>query len=112
MLHAAALGKNGKGYVFPGKSGAGKSTISKMFLKSEARGKRQEVRNNSLVTRHFSLSTNILLTDELIPVRIEKSVVKIYGSPFWGEMKNKGKRGICKTFHALRVTHDTSRPIL
>ncbi len=100
ILHAAAILKNGKGYVFPGKSGAGKSTISKMFLKSEARDKRQEARNGKekckkvspLSPNPFSLYSNILLTDELVPLRIEKGVVKIYGSPFWGEMKNKGKR--------------------
>jgi hypothetical protein len=77
ILHAAAILKNGKGYVFPGKSGAGKSTISKLFQK---KGKKQKDENN------------VLLTDELIPVRIQDGVVKIYGSPFWGEMKNKGKR--------------------
>ena len=78
ILHAAAILKNGKGYVFPGKSGAGKSTISKMFQRTE-KGRKGE-------------GNNLLLTDELIPVRIEKDKIKIYGSPFWGEMKNKGKR--------------------
>ena len=32
IMHATAVDLNGKGYLFPGRSGAGKSTISEIFL--------------------------------------------------------------------------------
>ncbi|MCG2725731.1 MAG: hypothetical protein L6420_05665 [Elusimicrobia bacterium] len=78
LLHAAAILKNGKGFVFPGKSGAGKSTIAKM------------IKNKILSPTPYHLPP-VVLTDELIPLRIEKGKVKIHGSPFWGEMQSGHK---------------------
>ncbi len=74
LLHCAGAIMNNKGCLFVGKSGAGKSTIAKCFA-----GHRSQVTGHEI------------LTDELVPLRIEKGKVKIYGSPFWGEMKNKGE---------------------
>ena len=71
MLHSAGIVKNGKAYVFLGKSGAGKSTISKLAAAAGAEA----------------------LSDEINLVRFEKGRFRVYGSPFWGEMRADGKPG-------------------
>lgn len=83
LLHSAGAMINNKAYLFIGKSGAGKSTISKILQRVENR--KQKAKNKK---RKPEIE---ILTDELVPVRIEKGKVKIYGSPFWGEMKNDGE---------------------
>lgn len=72
LIHSAGAVINGKGYLFIGKSGSGKSTICKILQKSEVRCQKSEIK---------------ILTDELMPVRIMNGKAKIYPSPFWGELR-------------------------
>jgi putative transposase len=71
LLHCAGLVKNGKAYLFLGRSGAGKSTLSKLA---------------------WAAGTEVI-SDELNLVRFEKGRFIVYGSPFWGEMRNEGRGG-------------------
>jgi hypothetical protein len=64
LIHAAGIELYGKGYIFPGRSGAGKSTISLQF------GKR----------KHFGL-----LSDDRIAVRKINNTLTAYGTPWAGE---------------------------
>jgi len=64
LLHAAGANIKGKGYMFPGKSGAGKSTI----------------------TRQFALREHIgLLSDDRVAVRKTDGVFQVYGTPWPGD---------------------------
>lgn len=71
MLHSAGLVRNGKAYLFLGKSGAGKSTLSRLAA---------------------AAGTEVL-SDEINLLRFEKGRFRVYGSPFWGEMRADGRRG-------------------
>ena len=71
MLHSAGIVKRGKAYLFLGKSGAGKSTLSKL-----AAGAGLEV-----------------VSDEINLLRREGGRYRVYGSPFWGEMRCEGRPG-------------------
>lgn len=65
LLHSAGVVLGKKGHLFPGPSGSGKTTVARL-----------------------SLSSGIVLNDEIIACRIfKKKTVKIYGTPFWGEMR-------------------------
>ncbi len=68
LIHACGIKRGGAGFLFFGKSGAGKSTIAGLSAKK-----------------------GIVLSDELIPVRISGNSAYIYGSPFWGEMAPRGR---------------------
>jgi hypothetical protein len=66
LLHAATVLRDGKAYVFTGRSGAGKSTVA-------------------------SLSpAGSVLTDEISLLRRENGVWRAYGTPFWGEFRAAG----------------------
>jgi len=66
LLHAATVLKDGKAYVFTGRSGAGKSTVA-------------------------SLSpAGSVLTDEISLLRRENGLWRAYGTPFWGEFRAAG----------------------
>jgi len=73
MLHSAGLVKNGKAYLFLGKSGAGKSTLSKLAASAGVE----------------------IISDEINLVRPAKGGFRVYGSPFWGEMRADGRQGSC-----------------
>lgn len=62
ITHASSLIRNGKGYIFPGKSGAGKTTITRLTEDS------------------------ILLSDEVSLIKKSNDQFKIFGTPFWGEL--------------------------
>ncbi len=64
ILHAAGVHINGKGYIFPGKSGAGKSTITRQFAET------QEIK---------------LLSDDRVVVRKIGQSYMAYGTPWPGE---------------------------
>lgn len=64
LLHAAGVNLNGKGCIFPGKSGAGKSTITKQFA---------------------AVGKTHLLSDDRIIVRKIDGGFKAYGTPWPGE---------------------------
>lgn len=63
LIHASAAEDQGKGYLFCGLSGAGKTTVSKLALES---GKR-------------------VLTDEIAAIRFFSGRPHVFGTPFWGE---------------------------
>jgi hypothetical protein len=63
LLHAATVIRDGRAYLFTGKSGAGKSTVASLAPEGS------------------------VLTDELSLVRREDGVWQAYGTPFWGEFR-------------------------
>ena len=71
MLHSAGIVKKGRAYLFLGKSGAGKSTLSRL-----AAGAGAEV-----------------ISDEINMLRPSGRGFRVYGSPFWGEMRADGRPG-------------------
>ncbi|MGD9641911.1 MAG: hypothetical protein AB7V08_04135 [Elusimicrobiales bacterium] len=71
MLHSAGVVKGGRAYLFLGKSGAGKSTLAKI-----AAGAGLEV-----------------ISDEINLLRPRGKGFRVYGSPFWGEMRCEGRPG-------------------
>lgn len=71
MLHSAGIVKGGKAYIFLGKSGAGKSTLSKLAAAAGAG----------------------VVSDEINLLRHESGKFRVYGSPFWGEMRSDGRPG-------------------
>ncbi|PIS47601.1 MAG: hypothetical protein COT17_02590 [Elusimicrobia bacterium CG08_land_8_20_14_0_20_51_18] len=78
LVHAAALSFKKGAWLLAGKSGSGKSTLSRL-----AAGKA------------------FILSDELVPLRINKKGVTVFSSPFWGEMRGRGEafeknlKGLC-----------------
>jgi hypothetical protein len=66
LLHAATVVRDGRAYVFTGRSGAGKSTIAS-----------------------FSPVGNVL-TDEISLLRCYHSGWHAHGTPFWGEFRAAG----------------------
>lgn len=67
LVHAASAIRNGKAFVFAGRSGAGKTTLSRLAPRDAT-----------------------LLTDEVSYVRKEKGYVA-YGTPFAGELARVGE---------------------
>ena len=67
LFHASSLIRNGKGYIFPGKSGSGKTTIAKLS------------------------DDSTILTDELSLVRLMDGDYYIFGTPFSGELEVFGE---------------------
>lgn len=63
MLHASSVVYNGKGYIFTGSSGSGKSTISGLSPKTT------------------------LLSDELTAVLKKDGEYIVHGNPFWGDFQ-------------------------
>jgi len=67
LLHAATVVRDGRAYVFTGRSGAGKSTVA-------------------------SLSpVGTVLTDEISLLRFTDGCWQAYGTPFWGEFRAAGQ---------------------
>jgi hypothetical protein len=66
LLHAASVVRDGQGYTFMGKSGAGKSTIA-------AHSPEQSV-----------------LSDEISLIKKVEAGYLLYSTPFWGEQEIKG----------------------
>jgi hypothetical protein len=67
LVHASGLIKNGVGYIFPGKSGAGKTTITQLSQDAT------------------------LLSDDLPIVKLGDNPV-IFGTPFWGGLAVAGEK--------------------
>lgn len=76
ILHSSGVSINDKGFIFCGKSGSGKTTISNLFIKSG----------------HATL-----LTDEALILRKHNNSIKIYGSPW----KGSGDNIYCNTSSVL-----------
>jgi hypothetical protein len=79
LLHAATIIRNGKAYVFTGRSGAGKSTVA-------------------------SLSpAGSVLTDEISLLRRDGGVWRAYGTPFLGEFRAAGSNSSAPIAAILRL---------
>ena len=66
LLHAASVVRDGRAYIFAGRSGAGKSTVA-------------------------SLSAHgTVLTDEISLLRFSDGCWQAHGTPFWGEFRAAG----------------------
>jgi hypothetical protein len=61
LLHSAGVIKNGNGYIFPGISGTGKSTIASLATEKE-----------------------VVLSDEMVVVREAEEGHLVYSTPFYG----------------------------
>jgi hypothetical protein len=66
LLHAASVVRNGRAYVFMGRSGAGKSTVASLSPEGS------------------------VLTDEISLIRFERDGWRAHGTPFWGEFRAAG----------------------
>jgi hypothetical protein len=66
LLHAASVIRNGKAFVFAGRSGAGKSTVASLSPPGSA------------------------LTDEISLVKRVDGEWRAFGTPFWGEFRADG----------------------
>jgi hypothetical protein len=66
LLHAATIVRNGRAFVFTGRSGAGKSTIASFAPEG------------------------CVLTDEISLVRLFNGEWHAFGTPFWGEFRGIG----------------------
>ena len=67
MIHASALRYGGRGYLFAGRSGAGKSTVARLLCNLAE-----------------------VLSDELVAVRRTAEGWQVYGTPFWGDFARAG----------------------
>ena len=66
LVHAAGIEISGQGFIFPGKSGAGKSTVAKQFAACGQPG---------------------LLSDDRMAVRKVDGILRAFGTPWPGEAK-------------------------
>jgi hypothetical protein len=73
LVHAAGIEINGKGYIFAGRSGAGKTTISGQF-----------------VSRAFGT----MLSDDRVIIRKIDDTFKVFGTPWPGEGGFAVNRGV------------------
>lgn len=93
LLHAATVIRDGKAYVFTGRSGAGKSTVATLSPRGT------------------------VLTDEISLLRREEGVWRAYGTPFWGEFKAAGSNssapvaGIFRLLQASKDRVESLRPM-
>jgi hypothetical protein len=93
LLHAATVIRNGKAYVFTGRSGAGKSTVASLSPEGS------------------------VLTDEISLLRFENGVWRAYGTPFWGEFRAAGSntsapvKGIFRLVQAAENRVTPLRPV-
>lgn len=67
LLHAASIVRDGRAYIFMGRSGAGKSTVSSLSPKGS------------------------VLTDEISLIRFDRDGWRAHGTPFWGEFRAAGQ---------------------
>ncbi|MGB9600635.1 MAG: hypothetical protein ACP5QK_07915 [Myxococcota bacterium] len=71
FIHAASFIKDGEAYLFPAKSGTGKSTMARIASQS--------------------YSSIEILSDEISYITLEQRKVFAYSTPFWGNTKIKGR---------------------
>ncbi len=92
MMHAAGVDIDGKGYIFPGKSGKGKSTLSRQFLLEEG---------------------PVVLNDERVAVRKINGGFKAFGTPWPGDAEIAVNRGLPLSgmFFIHHGTHNRIRKI-
>ena len=97
MLHASAVVRHNSAFIFMGPSGSGKTTIARLS------------------------GAQKILSDEIVALRIaHENTVRVYGTPFWGEMgkgpswpKSYKVRSIfflkkSNTLHTVRIGSDSA----
>jgi hypothetical protein len=90
LLHAATVTRNGKAYVFFGRSGAGKSTIASLS------------------------QTGAVFTDEISLLRRVDGEWRAFGTPFWGEFRADGANRsapLAGLFRLLQSPEDRVEPV-
>ena len=93
LLHAATVIRNGKAYLFTGRSGAGKSAVASLSPEGS------------------------VLTDEISLLRRGNGVWRAYGTPFWGEFRAAGSNtsapvaGIFRLLQAVENRLEALRPL-
>ena len=92
MMHAAGVDIDGKGYIFSGKSGNGKSTLSRQFLSKKG---------------------PVVLNDERVAVRKINGEIKTFGTPWPGDAEIAVNRGLPLSgiFFIHHGTHNRIREI-
>ena len=86
LVHAASLVRDGRAYLFPGRSGAGKTTLARMAPDAT------------------------LLSDELSLVRDGRA----WGTPFWGELARGGEpmsAPLAAIYFPEQAAHHAARPL-
>ena len=90
LLHAATVERNGRAYVFTGRSGAGKSTVASLSPMGS------------------------VLTDEISLLRRVNGEWRAYGTPFWGEFRAAGTNRsapIAGIFKLVQARESAVRPM-
>ena len=87
LLHAATVIRNGKAYIFAGKSGAGKSTVASLSPEGS------------------------VLTDEISLLRREGGVWRAHGTPFWGEFRAAGSNTSAPVAGIFRLRQATENRV-
>lgn len=90
LLHAATVVRNGRAYVFTGRSGAGKSTVAALS------------------------PAGTVLTDEISLLRREPDGWHAYGTPFWGEFRAAGsnrRAPLAGIFHLQKAGEHRAAPL-
>ena len=90
LLHAASVTRNGKAYIFVGRSGAGKSTVASLSPRGS------------------------VLTDEISLIRRTNGQWHAFGTPFWGEFKADGSNTsapIAGIFRLIQARENRIEPL-
>jgi hypothetical protein len=90
ILHSSGVVIDDKGFIFCGKSGSGKTTISNLFIRS-------------------NLAT--VLTDETLILRKYEDSIRIYGSPWKGSGDNIYCNKNCQLNHIYFIYHGKENKI-
>jgi hypothetical protein len=88
LIHASAVSRNDRGYVFFGPSESGKTTITR------------------LSTHHT------ILTDELAVIKPHNGGYRVYGTPFWGEFKPGRSNFHTPLYGLYALKKDTTNKVL
>ena len=78
LLHAAGIVKDKEAYLFLGPSGSGKTTIAQL-----------------------SSGSGTVINDEIVAVKVGNNNSKVYGTPFWGEMRKGPAFNRSTSLHAI-----------
>src|SRR5688572_7137967 len=87
LVHAASLVRDGRGYLFPGVSGAGKTTLARLSADAT------------------------LLSDELSIVTAAEAGPRVHGTPFWGELARAGESGSAPLAGVYFPRHETHHAV-
>lgn len=88
LLHAATVVRNGKAYVFVGRSGAGKSTVASLSPRGT------------------------VLTDEISLLRRVDREWRAFGTPFWGEFRADGANTSAPVAGIFRLVQATDNLVV